>query len=214
MEAFDTIPSGTLLTHEIEIKRSRFIATLARTDSPEEARALVDAVKSEHPQARHNCSAWLLRVEGMAPQQHSSDDGEPAGTAGTPMLEALRAEDVWNVTAVVTRYFGGVLLGAGGLVRAYSTAVSETLALAGRARMEVLQVLSTLVPVAEAGRIEAEMRHAGAEVLKVSWQEEARLVLGVDPSSREAVSARLASLTAGRATLADEGTRLVERRAS
>ena len=119
MSVLRTLASGTLLTHEIEIKRSRFITTLARTDTPEEARALIDAVKSEHPQARHNCSAYLIDPPDAAPLQHSSDDGEPSGTAGTPMLEALRASDTWNATAVVTRYFGGILLGGGGLVRAY-----------------------------------------------------------------------------------------------
>ena len=121
MSALRTLASGTLLTHEIEIKRSRFITTLARTDTPEEARELIDAVKAEHPQARHNCSAYLIDPPDAAPLQHSSDDGEPSGTAGTPMLEALRASDTWNATAVVTRYFGGILLGGGGLVRAYST---------------------------------------------------------------------------------------------
>ena len=128
MSVLRTLASGTLLTHEIEIKRSRFITTLARTDTPEEARELIDAVKSEHPQARHNCSAYLIDPPDAAPLQHSSDDGEPSGTAGTPMLEALRASDTWNATAVVTRYFGGILLGGGGLVRAYSTSVSEAVA--------------------------------------------------------------------------------------
>ena len=93
MSVLRTLASGTLLTHEIEIKRSRFITTLARTDTPQEARALIDAVKSEHPQARHNCSAYLIDPPDAAPLQHSSDDGEPSGTAGTPMLEALRASD-------------------------------------------------------------------------------------------------------------------------
>ena len=85
-------------------------------------------MKSEHPQARHNCSAYLIDPPDAAPLQHSSDDGEPSGTAGTPMLEALRASDTWNATAVVTRYFGGILLGGGGLMRAYSTSVSEAVA--------------------------------------------------------------------------------------
>ena len=80
MSVLRTLASGTLLTHEIEIKRSRFITTLARTDTPEEARALIDAVKSEHPQARHNCSAYLIDPPDAAPLQHSSDDGEPSGT--------------------------------------------------------------------------------------------------------------------------------------
>ena len=118
MAVLRTLAAGTLLTNEIEIKRSRFITTLARTDTPEAARALIDEVKADHPQARHNCSAYLIDPQDAAPLQHSSDDGEPSGTAGTPMLEALRASNTWNATAVVTRYFGGILLGGGGLVRA------------------------------------------------------------------------------------------------
>ena len=158
MSALRTLASGTLLTHEIEIKRSRFITTLARTDTPEEARELIDAVKAEHPQARHNCSAYLIDPPDAAPLQHSSDDGEPSGTAGTPMLEALRASDTWNATAVVTRYFGGILLGGGGLVRAYSTSVSEAVARAPIAYLVGRDVLETQLNPADAGRIEAEPR--------------------------------------------------------
>ncbi|PZU27892.1 MAG: IMPACT family protein, partial [Actinomyces sp.] len=143
MSALRTLASGTLLTHEIEIKHSRFITTLARTDTPKEARELIDAVKADHTQARHNCSAYLIDPPDAAPLQHSSDDGEPSGTAGTPMLEALRASDTWNATAVVTRYFGGILLGGGGLVRAYSTSVSEAVARAPIAYLVGRDVLET-----------------------------------------------------------------------
>lgn len=113
MGVIHTVRSGTRIENEIEIKRSRFITTLARTDSSDEARALINEVKADNPQARHNCSAFLIQVDGRDPHQHSSDDGEPSGTAGTPMIDALRLAGVWNVTAVVTRYFGGILLGGG-----------------------------------------------------------------------------------------------------
>ena len=120
--------SDTNVTHETEVRRSRFVTTLARTDDEAAARALIGEVRSAAPQARHHCSAFLIEEVGRNPLQHSSDDGEPSGTAGAPMLEAIRASGVHNVTAVVTRWFGGVLLGTGGLVRAYSGAVSEALA--------------------------------------------------------------------------------------
>ena len=128
MSSLRVLASGTRLSHEIEIKRSRFIASIARTDTPEEAREFINSVKDAHPQARHNCSAWMIAEEGHSPSQHSSDDGEPSGTAGTPMLDVLKRNELWNVTVVATRYFGGILLGAGGLVRAYSSATSEALA--------------------------------------------------------------------------------------
>ncbi len=197
MGTIETIRSGTLLTHEIEIKRSRFLTTLARVDSASQARDLIDLVKSEHPQARHNCSAYLVTAEGLNPQQHSSDDGEPSGTAGTPMLEAIRLSGVWNVCAVVTRYFGGILLGGGGLVRAYSSSVSEALALAPRARLVDLEILEARVGLGDAGRIEAELRAAGAHVLGVEWADEVAIRIGAEPGARAPFDALLAEATSG-----------------
>ncbi|MDO4259821.1 MAG: YigZ family protein [Actinomycetaceae bacterium] len=205
-----TVRSGVDLIHEIEIKRSRFIARIARTDTPAAARALIDEVRATHPQARHNCSAFLIHEDGHSPHQHSSDDGEPAGTAGTPMLEALRAAGTWNVTAVVTRYFGGVLLGAGGLVRAYSSAVSEGLALAPRARLLPLDVWQADVPIDSAGRIEAEMRSLGVEVLSVTWGQVVSLDIGVRNAQKSAAKELLARLTQGGSTFHEVGKKIIE----
>lgn len=210
MPVIETIREGTRIENEIEIKRSRFITTLARTDSPEEARALIDEVKGHHPQARHNCTAYLIRVDGRDPHQHSSDDGEPSGTAGAPMLDALRLAGVWNVTAIVTRYFGGILLGGGGLVRAYSTSVSEALALAPRARLLDLEVLETRVGLARAGRVEAELRNAGANILGVDWGADVSVRIGVEPGAREPYDALLAALTSGVSQFRMTGAHRVE----
>lgn len=205
-----TLRAGTDLIHEIEIKRSRFIAHLARTDSPEEARAFIDLVKAEHPQARHNCTAYLIHEDGHSPHQHSSDDGEPAGTAGIPILEALRASHTWNVSAVVTRYFGGVLLGAGGLARAYSSATSQALALAPKARLLTLDVLQTHLPLTDAGRIEAELRGGGAQILDVTWDQVATLQVGVHKGQDLELRDLLARLTQGRSTFHHVGSTRVE----
>lgn len=210
MSALRTLASGTLLTHEIEIKRSRFIATLARTDTPEEARDLIDAVKAEHPQARHNCSAYLIDPPDAAPLQHSSDDGEPSGTAGTPMLEALRASDTWNATAVVTRYFGGILLGGGGLVRAYSTSVSEAVARAPIAYLVGRDILETQLNPADAGRIEAELRSRGAAVVDTIWGTDVTLRIAIDPSDRDSIDACLAQASSGVAKFRYVETRRIE----
>lgn len=117
---------------EIVEKKSRFIASLMPVNTEEEAAAFIDSVKKKHWDARHNCSAAVIG------QNHEysrcSDDGEPSGTAGKPMLEVLLGEDVHNMAVVVTRYFGGVLLGTGGLVRAYQKAVKE-----GLARAKILE---------------------------------------------------------------------------
>ena len=205
-----TVPARTLATSEIEVKRSRFITTLARTDTARSAREAIDAVKALHPQARHNCSAYLISPEGAAPLQHSSDDGEPAGTAGTPMLEAIRASGTWNVTAVVTRYFGGVLLGAGGLVRAYSSSVSEALAALPRVLLVPRDILEVELDPADAGRIEAELRGAGAAVVDAQWAGRVRLAVGVDPALRESFDAVLARASRGVAKFRHVDTRRVE----
>ncbi|WP_207941090.1 hypothetical protein DOK78_001355 [Enterococcus sp. DIV2402] len=110
---------------EIEIKKSRFICSLKRIETEEEAKDFIQALKKEHWKANHNCSAFVLGEKNDI--QRSSDDGEPSGTAGVPMLEVLKKNELINVVAVVTRYFGGTKLGAGGLIRAYSSAVSHAL---------------------------------------------------------------------------------------
>lgn len=112
-------------SREIEIKKSRFICQLKRVKSEEEARDFISAVKKQHYKANHNCSAFAIGDRQEV--QRSSDDGEPSGTAGVPMLEVLKKRQITNVCAVVTRYFGGIKLGAGGLIRAYAGSVAQAL---------------------------------------------------------------------------------------
>ena len=109
------LPRGFQARTETEVKRSRFLATLARADDEQQARDVIALVKAEFPDARHHCQAFIVDVPDAQPIERSSDDGEPAGTAGMPMLETLRGAGLGNVVAVVTRYFGGTLLGTGGL---------------------------------------------------------------------------------------------------
>ena len=126
--------------HEVEIKKSRFICFLKRIETEEEAKAFIQQIKKEHWKANHNCSAFVLGDHHEI--QRSSDDGEPSGTAGVPMLEVLKKNDLINVCAVVTRYFGGTKLGAGGLIRAYSGSVAQAIVhtgiVEGRLQQEVL----------------------------------------------------------------------------
>lgn len=110
---------------ELVEKKSRFIATIRPVSSEEEAVAFIEEMKKKYYDARHNCSAFVIGSKGELTR--SSDDGEPSGTAGSPMLEVLTGSGIRNIAAVVTRYFGGVLLGTGGLVRAYSGAVKMAL---------------------------------------------------------------------------------------
>lgn len=108
---------------EDTIRRSRFIVTMARVSSPEEAKAFIEGIREEHRHATHNCWAYVAGAPGETAFVGASDDGEPKGTAGRPMLTALLHSGVGEVAAVVTRYFGGILLGTGGLVRAYQGTV-------------------------------------------------------------------------------------------
>ena len=120
------IPSGVSRTEFTE-KRSRFIGRVWPVDSEEQARARIEETKKQHYDARHNC--WCYQIRGGAVRY--SDDGEPQGTAGQPMLNVFQREGVENVCCVVTRYFGGILLGAGGLVRAYAQSAKDALDAAG-----------------------------------------------------------------------------------
>lgn len=141
---------------ELVIKKSRFIAHVAPVSSPEEADAVIARTRKQYWDARHNCSAQVTGMRGD--RARSSDDGEPSGTAGIPMLEVLRRRELTDVVAVVTRYFGGVKLGAGGLVRAYSSAVSEALDVAVLLdRMPLAQAMVT-VPRGDGGRFENLVR--------------------------------------------------------
>ena len=111
--------------YEIEIKKSRFICYLHKCDTEADAKAFIQQIRRQHPDARHHCYAFIIGEHHEL--MRSSDDGEPHGTAGVPMLECLKKHEVEQIVAVTVRYFGGVLLGAGGLVRAYSQSVSQAL---------------------------------------------------------------------------------------
>ncbi len=185
--------------HELVIKKSRFIATIVPVLSVAEADAEIAALRRRYWDARHNCVA--LVVGRHADQQRSSDDGEPSGTAGVPMLEVLRQRRLTDLVAVVTRYFGGVLLGAGGLVRAYSSAVSEALDAAALVRRAVLTEVGVDVPAADAGRIDNWLRdwtsgHGG--VLEApTWTDHARFTLLVPPAELAHLDEDLAAFSAG-----------------
>ena len=164
---------------ELEVKRSRFITDLARVDDEDAARAVIAGVKAQYPDARHHCTAFIVDVPDAQAIERSSDDGEPAGTAGMPMLEVLRGSGVSNVVAVVTRYFGGVLLGTGGLVRAYSDAVSSALDEAPRVRPVVHELVAFDVGPDEAGRIQGALMNRGIDVVDAAWGRVVRLTLSV-----------------------------------
>ena len=203
---------------EIEVKRSRFLCELtpvgAGDDEASEvaARAVVEAARKQHWDARHHCSAFVLGPQRQV--RRSNDDGEPSGTAGAPMLEALVASGLSDVVAVVTRWFGGTLLGAGGLVRAYGDVVRAALAEARVVTYERRLVMAADVGIADVGRVENALRAAGRHVEGVDYAQgaasgTARLVLAVTEADRAALESELASLTGGSADLDECGQRWV-----
>ncbi|MDH6283352.1 putative YigZ family protein [Rhodococcus sp. LBL1] len=205
-----TLPAGSDVVVETEVKHSRFIAVLRRVDTPADAQEFVDEQRRLYPDARHHCWAFVTGNEPSDRAERSSDDGEPGGTAGVPMLQVLRARELVDVAAVVTRYFGGIKLGAGGLVRAYSGAVAVAADAAQPTLLsrERLELLSLDVGHGTAGRIEAELRGRGVAVVDTAYGAEVTFTLATkDP---ERLAAVVAELTAGSSELTPAGVRWVD----
>lgn len=185
--------------HEIVITKSRFIAHLVPVADVPDAERAIAAVRQRFWDARHNCTAMVTGVLGD--QARSSDDGEPSGTAGIPMLEVLRRRDLTDVVAIVTRYFGGVKLGAGGLVRAYSTSVSEALDRATTVRRAALRRVTVDVGHADAGRLDNTLRdwvrHHDANLGETAYGGVATFELWVPDGELDALDAELAAASSG-----------------
>lgn len=183
---------------EIEIKRSRFIASLARTDSEEAAREFIAQIRREFPDARHHCTAFIIHQDTGPDTARSSDDGEPAGTAGGPMLNVLTESGLTNLTCVVTRYFGGTKLGTGGLVRAYSGAVQQVLEAAQTVRIVTQPSYQLNLPIGEAGKIEAKLTQSGYQILTRHFAQEATLRLAAPLETTKSQIESYLSSIAGR----------------
>ena len=185
--------------HEVEINRSRFRCALAPVADEEAARAFIARVREDHPGAHHNC--WAYVVGASAGVQKSSDDGEPGGTAGMPMLQMLLRREVRYVAAVVTRYFGGVKLGAGGLIRAYGGVVGEALDTLGTVRRRRYRLVTVTLDHQRAGRLERDLRAGSLAVREVRYGAEVELDVGVPEGELPSFRDWLADATAGAARL-------------
>lgn len=185
--------------HEIEISRSRFICALAPAATEQEAQEFVARIRREHPAATHNCFAYVIGADAAV--QKASDDGEPGGTAGVPMLQMLMRRDVRYAVAVVTRYYGGVKLGAGGLIRAYGGAVGEALDAVGTIARRRFRLATVTVDHQRAGKLENDLRATGRTVRDVRYGEAVTIDVGLPDADVEAFRAWLADATAGTAHL-------------
>ncbi len=182
---------------EYEEKKSRFIATLRPCASEEEAVRFIEEMKKKYWDARHNCSAFCIGPRGEV--SRCSDDGEPGGTAGRPMLEVLTGQGVRDAAVVVTRYFGGVLLGTGGLVRAYTRAVQEGLAHCKLGWMRSGYELEVETDYNGVGKVLSLMGNAGIEPVSSEYGEKVRLRLLVGWEQEEGLRQKIVEATGGRA---------------
>lgn len=199
----DTVDSFRVLLEggegEYEEKKSRFIATVRPCATEAEAVAFIEEMKKKYWDARHNCSAYVLGERGGLTR--CSDDGEPSGTAGRPMLEVLLGSGIRNVAVVVTRYFGGVLLGTGGLVRAYTQAVQEGLTACTVGRMRYGAELRILTDYNGVGKILYLLGNAGLEPASAEYTDKVTLRVVVPAESEEALRKSMADATGGRAEI-------------
>ncbi|WP_406413554.1 YigZ family protein [Streptomyces halstedii] len=189
--------------HETEINRSRFLCALAPAATEEEAQAFVARVRAEHPGATHHCYAYVIGADASV--QKASDDGEPGGTAGVPMLQMLLRREVRYAVAVVTRYYGGVKLGAGGLIRAYGGAVGEALDSLGTLTRRRYRLATLTVDHQRAGKLENDLRSTGRIVRDVRYAEAVTIEIGLPDADVEGFRAWLADATAGSATFEPGG---------
>ena len=192
---------------EIVIEKSRFICTLKKVQNEAEAQEFIKAIKKEFWDATHNCSAYI--VDEMA--QRSSDDGEPSGTAGLPMLEVLRKNKLTNTAAVVTRYFGGIKLGAGGLVRAYTNSVAEAVKATGIAEKVLVSKFSFMYDLNEVGKIlNILYQQQLFEIADVEYGLKAKVILKMKDSDKESAEAWLTESLNKTIVLEREGSEFIE----
>lgn len=203
---YETI--GAPVETELEISRSRFLTRLVRVSDEAAARAEIAATRAASPRARHHCSAFVMEPGQRV--KRSNDDGEPSGTAGAPMLDALVSAGLSDVVAVVTRYFGGILLGAGGLTRAYRGAVAEAVAQADRVVRAPRREVWVRAGYEVAPQFESEARRRGFAISGAEYDEAVTLRLLVPDARVAAVSELAAELSAGAAQVRVGGLDFVD----
>lgn len=182
-------------SHEKIIQKSRFITYISRAENENEAIAFIQKIKKKHYDATHNCSAYIIGENDEI--QKANDDGEPSGTAGIPMLEVLKKRNLKNVVVVVTRYFGGIKLGAGGLIRAYSSATSEGIDAVGIVKRTRMQIIFATFDYSYIGKIENEIRNTPYRIKETNYTEQVEMAIYVEIGKKEDFSKWITNLTNG-----------------
>ena len=191
-----------------EIKKSRFICYAKRVYSEEEARDFITAIKKEHYKATHNCSAFIVGERSEI--KRTSDDGEPSGTAGVPMLGVLENHNLTNVCVVVTRYFGGIKLGAGGLIRAYAGSVALAVKEIGIIEIKEQAGIAIQMSYAQYQEYSNFLKEHNLMELETTFTDQIDTIIYVDKEEKENIKAALVEFFNGKVTLTDQGLREVE----
>ncbi|SDC37691.1 uncharacterized protein, YigZ family [Pelagirhabdus alkalitolerans] len=195
-------------TEEVIIQKSRFIGHVKRTETEEEAQAFIEQIKKEHNQANHNCSAYLIGEHDSI--QKANDDGEPSQTAGAPMLNVLKQQALKDTCIVITRYFGGIKLGAGGLIRAYSNTTTETLKKAGLVNRHLVAVYTITIDYTLLGKVENALRQSEYIIDHIDYLDTVKFKVFVKVDDQDAFETWLVDLTSDQANMAVEETRYIE----
>ncbi|RKL68320.1 YigZ family protein [Salipaludibacillus neizhouensis] len=195
--------------HELTIQKSRFIAYVQRVTSEDEARNFIDSIKKKHRDANHNCSCYMIGEQDLI--QKANDDGEPSGTAGVPMLEVLKQRKLKDIVVVVTRYFGGIKLGAGGLIRAYGSATSEGINTTGVVERQLMSIYSSTFDYTLLGKVENEIRSSQFKLKTIDYLEQVTLEAFVKDGDEESFQEWMQNLTNGQATIQQVGQSYLEK---
>ena len=191
-----------------EIKKSRFICHAKRVYSEEEARDFITAIKKEHYKATHNCSAFIVGERSEI--KRTSDDGEPSGTAGVPMLGVLENHNLTNVCVVVTRYFGGIKLGAGGLIRAYAGSVALAIKEIGIIEIKEQAGIAIQMSYAQYQEYSNFLKEHNLMELETNFTDQVDTIIYVDKEEKENIKSALVEFFNGKITLTDQGLREIE----
>ncbi|MFD3446549.1 YigZ family protein [Microbacteriaceae bacterium 4G12] len=194
--------------HEIVIEKSRFISYVNRAVTEAEAQEFIQMIKKKHWNATHNCSAYLIGEHDQI--QKANDDGEPSGTAGVPMLEVLKKRHLKDTVVVVTRYFGGIKLGAGGLVRAYGKSTSEGINHTGVVERKLMRIMKTKIDYTFLGKIENALRSSPYITKEIHYLEDVVLEIYVEEEQTQAFQEWMIELTNGRGETTEGETLYLE----
>lgn len=195
-------------TVQEEIKKSKFICHVKRVSSEEEARDFINAIKKEHYKATHNCSAFIIGEQSDI--KRTSDDGEPSGTAGVPMLGVLENHRITNSCVVVTRYFGGIKLGAGGLIRAYAGSVAQAVREIGLVEIKEQVVLGITLTYSQYQEFANFLKDHQLAEQDPTFTDQVMTTIFVDKENTNSITAALVELYNGKVIIEDQGIREVE----